>query len=161
MNKTDFSLENMISRPSVGMKTFLEILDSCCFKLSILFKIIWIEDIFFLSKQCSLNQLIILNVYVGFSKVSAYLSKYSCQDAFECHISSHMVYFSYLPVCYLSRAEAPLGCKPARNVDAVCGVLCSPHSVHSSGCIAEGPNFSEASTSCLLSIDMTLQLHLL
>ena len=47
-NEADFSLENMISRPSVGMKTFLEILDSCCFKLSMHFKIIWIEDIFYI-----------------------------------------------------------------------------------------------------------------
>lgn len=45
-NETDFSLENMIYRPSVGMKTFLEILNSCCFKLSMHFKIIWIEDFF-------------------------------------------------------------------------------------------------------------------
>lgn len=59
----------MIYRPSVGLKTFLEILDSCCFKLSMHFKIIWIEDIFLISKQGSRNQLIILNVYVGFSKV--------------------------------------------------------------------------------------------
>lgn len=47
-NETDFSLENMIYRLSVGMKTFLEILNSCCFKLSMHFKIIWIEDFFYI-----------------------------------------------------------------------------------------------------------------
>lgn len=63
------------------------------------------RGLFFISKQGSLNQLIILNVYVGLGKVSAFLSKYSCQDV-DLRVSlAHVwcIFHVYLYVIFLEQ----------------------------------------------------------
>lgn len=102
-----------------------------------------------MSKQGSLNWLIILNVCVAFSQVSTFLSKYSCQDV-DLYVSlAHIwcVFRVYILLPAWCKSPIRLQTRLEHGESVVFSAL---HTVS-----AAEPNFSKACSSCSLNTEIT------